>query len=252
MQTPWRRSRTRPSKRCAPVSRAIRWGFGAALLLLGVPLAWAASRPAGVSAEISAEAAPGTLAIRDDGSSWSLTEHMEVLYVTSRELSFEQVRSPPYRDQFRASVPNELFPSKGATWARIRLHNAGKANRTLILTMSSVILDFVDWYQEDGTRTTTGGAQSWESRISPVGLAMLRLEVPAGATRVLYWRSYNDGTPIHVTTVARDMREHQVFIVVRWGMTIAHLAVALILSFYCLVLAIGLREGDFLAYPATF
>ncbi|MFN2139044.1 MAG: 7TM-DISM domain-containing protein [Candidatus Promineifilaceae bacterium] len=99
-------------------------------------------------AQEGAEDHPGPVILTDEQDEYPLGLYLDILEDPGGELSVEDVSSPEYADQFRASqveVPNFGF-SDSSYWLRFRLHNESRLIDQWILEVAYSNVHFVDLF----------------------------------------------------------------------------------------------------------
>jgi PAS domain S-box-containing protein len=148
------------------------------------------------------EAQPEDLVVLSDGQEeYPLGRHLEILRDPSGGLTFQDVTSAAYRDQFTLShvdTPNFGYQS-AAYWARFRVRNQSAHIHNWILELGFANMHYLDLYLPlpDGTGYVvkqTGVLRPYESRDIPFRLLSFNLDVPSGSEQTVYLRFQSEAS----------------------------------------------------------
>jgi PAS domain S-box-containing protein len=132
---------------------------------------------------------------------YPLGRHLEILRDPSGQLTFENVSSSAYEDQFipsQVDVPNYGYQS-AVYWVRFRLTNQSIEIQDWVLELSFANMHYLDLYLPapggDGyEERQTGVLRPLQSREIPFHQFAFKLEIPPGGEQTVYIRFQNSAT----------------------------------------------------------
>ncbi len=164
-----------------------------------------------VFAQIAAQ--PADIVVLNDGQDkYPLGRYLEILRDPSGELTFQDVSSAAYQDQFTPSqveTPNFGF-QKAAYWVRFRIQNQAEQNSSWVLELGFVNMHYVDLYVPSPDGVTyevkeAGVMRPYKNRDFPFRLQAFNLEIPEGSEQTVYLRFQNEASmTLPLTIWSRD------------------------------------------------
>ena len=164
-----------------------------------------------VFAQIAAQ--PADIVVLNNGQDkYPLGRYLEILRDPSGELTFQDVSSAAYQDQFTPSqveTPNFGF-QKAAYWVRFRIQNQAEQNSSWVLELGFVNMHYVDLYVPSPDGVTyevkeAGVMRPYKNRDFPFRLQAFNLEIPEGSEQTVYLRFQNEASmTLPLTIWSRD------------------------------------------------
>ena len=132
---------------------------------------------------------------------YSLGRHLEILRDPGGELTFQDVTSAAYQDQFFISpvdAPNFGY-QQAAYWVRFRLINQTEELHEWVLDLSFANMHYLDLYLPapggDGYEVKQSGVlRPYNSRDIPFHHLAFYMEIPPGSEQVIYLRFQNEAS----------------------------------------------------------
>jgi PAS domain S-box-containing protein len=136
--------------------------------------------------------------LRDGQNKYPLGRHLEILRDPDGELTFQDVTSTAYRDQFTLSqveTPNFGYQS-AAYWVRFRVRNQFEQINKWVLELSFSNMHYMDLYLPAPDDTgylvkESGVLRPYESRDYPYHHLSFNLDLPPGSGQTIYIRFQN-------------------------------------------------------------
>jgi two-component system, sensor histidine kinase LadS len=200
--------------------------------------------------------------IQDNTTNLSILPSLQVLYPATDDLTFEQVSSEQFDNQFVAfDKEKNFFPEKNVVWVRFSLENkSNKSNWLLDLATQydSVALYITNEEKKILKGYTDGSLMPFESRVKYYGFfSYLPLDLPTNATQIYYARIavYKPITLQNLGTlklannlsiqnekeIAKEYEQRKYF-------GSAFTAIYFIMTFYTFVLFLNLKDKGYLYF----
>jgi PAS domain S-box-containing protein len=144
---------------------------------------------------------PNAVVLHREQEKYPLGRHLEVLRDPGGQLTFEDVSSSAYADQFipsQVDVPNYGY-QPAVYWVRFRLTNQSIEIRDWVLELGFANMHYLDLYLPaaggDGyEERQTGVLRPLQSREIPFHQFAFKLEIPPGGEQTVYIRFQNSAT----------------------------------------------------------
>jgi signal transduction histidine kinase/CheY-like chemotaxis protein len=152
--------------------------------------------------------------IRKDRFHTDLTSYIDIFEDKGRQLGFDEIRSPRYKNQFSPSPMGGLYFgfTDSVYWVRFSIHNKLEDNQDLILEITPADIDLIEVYlldknQQPVFKKTSGSAIDFDQRDYDHPLYYFDIESIAGETQTVFIRFLSDKT-INVNLKLSSKREH--------------------------------------------
>lgn len=139
--------------------------------------------------------------LRDGQDKYPLGKHLEILRDPSGVLTFQDVSSSAYQDQFTLSqVDNPNFGfQKAVYWVRFRVRSQDVQNSNWVLELNFINMHYVDLYlpSADGASylvKQSGVLRPFKSRDIPYRRLAFNLNIPPGSEQSVYLRFQSESS----------------------------------------------------------
>jgi PAS domain S-box-containing protein len=139
--------------------------------------------------------------LRDGQDKYPLGRHLEILRDPSGELTFQDVTSADYQNQFilsQVESPNFGF-QKAVYWVRFRVRNQVEQNSSWVLELGFINMHYVDLFLPSGDGASyevkqSGVLRPYANRDIPFRRLAFNLNVPSGNEQTVYLRFQNQAS----------------------------------------------------------
>ena len=132
-----------------------------------------------------------TLILTDSREEYSLFPYLEILADPDQILTFSEISSPEYRNNFQPSSGYDFSVESSTYWFRLDLSNKAKVSTAWLLLYDSYRLNYISIYSPEpytgGYREVhTGNALPFSSRDYDYHYFVFRLDLPVNEQQTLY------------------------------------------------------------------